>query len=426
VTAARSRLVKGLAALVSGTAGAQAVTLLSTPILVRLYGMERWGEFGAFSALYLTALTVAAMRFDQAVPVAKSDEEARAVLALGQLAAAGLALAVFACSLAFGPWLAEVTKVGALRDQPWLLPLALLGGGLYVAFSSWHLRRGTFRVVAATTFTQSLAMAAVQFAGWFVAPVRAFALPLGLAAGRSAGFLNLWRGYLRDVSGGTGRSSLRQAWRGYSRFAFLGVPSSLANAAGLQAPTVLLSALFGTWAAGQFYTSMRILGLPMVFLGAAVSQVYLAEFGRLLRENPAGLHRFFRGAVRRLLMVAPLLALMGGTAPWWFPIVFGAEAGKAGVWSLWLTPSLCLGLVCSPVSSTANSLGRQDLQLGMDLLRLALTVACFAIPGRAWSADARVALYGAMMAATYLAYLLLYDRLVARATGAAAPAGEAA
>ncbi|MEJ5170801.1 MAG: hypothetical protein WHU10_07425, partial [Fimbriimonadales bacterium] len=88
---ARSRLFKGLAALVSGTAGAQVVTLLATPFLVRLYGMERWGEFGAFSALYLTALTVAAMRFDQAVPVAKDDAEARAVLALGQLAALSLA-----------------------------------------------------------------------------------------------------------------------------------------------------------------------------------------------------------------------------------------------------------------------------------------------------------------------------------------------
>ncbi|MEJ5170586.1 MAG: oligosaccharide flippase family protein, partial [Fimbriimonadales bacterium] len=327
--------------------------------------------------------------------------------------------------LAFGPWLAEATKVTALRDQPWLLPLALLGGGLYVAFSSWHLRRGTFRVVAATTFTQSLAMAAVQFAGWLIPAARGFALALGLAVGRSAGFLNLWRCYRRDVGTGVGRSSLREAWRSHSRFALLGVPSALANAAGLQAPTVLLSALHGPWAAGQFYTSMRILGLPMVFLGAAVSQVYLSEFGRLLRESPAGLHRFFRGAVRRLLLVSPVLALMGFTAPWWFPLVFGAEASKAGVWSLWLTPSLCLGLVCSPVSSTANSLGRQDLQLGMDVLRLALTVACFALPVRGWSADSRVAVYGAMMAATYLAYLLLYDRLVARARPAA-PAGEAA
>lgn len=415
----RGRLGRALLALVSGTAGAQAVTLVSTPILVRLYGMERWGEFGAFSALYLTLLTVSALRFDQAVPVARSDAEARAVLALAQLSAFGLAALAWIACLAFGPALASATQVRALRDQPWLMSAALAGGGLYVAFSAWHLRRGTFGVVASTTFTQSLAMASVQLAGWFVEAARSFALPLGLAVGRSAGFLNLWRCYLRDVRAGLGdRASLRSACSGFGRFALFGVPSALANAAGLQAPTVLLSALFGAAAAGQFYTSMRVLGLPMVFLGAAVSQVYLSEFGRLMREEPSRLHGFFRGAVRRLLLAAPALALLGGAAPLWFPWVFGPEAGKAGWWSLWLTPSLCLGLVCSPVSSTANSLGRQDLQLIMDLARLALTVACFVAPVAGATADARVAVYGGMMTAMYLAYLIMYDRLAARAAAA--------
>ncbi|MCX7799464.1 MAG: hypothetical protein N2109_03885 [Fimbriimonadales bacterium] len=415
----RGRLGRGLLALVSGTAGAQAVTLVSTPILVRLYGMERWGEFGAFSALYLTLLTVSALRFDQAVPVAKSDTEARAVLGLAQLSSLTLASLSLAACLAFGPALAAATRVGSLQDQPWLLPMALLGGGLYVAFSAWHVRQGSFRVVAATTFTQALAMAGVQLAGWFAEAARAFVLPLGLAVGRSAGFVNLWRGYLRDARARTGeRPSLMGAWSEYGWFALFGVPSALANAAGLQAPTLLLSALFGTAAAGQFYTSMRVLGLPMVFLGSAVSQVYLSEFGRLMREEPSRLHGFFRGAVRRLLLAAPALALLGGSAPLWFPWVFGSEAATAGWWSLWLTPSLCLGLVCSPVSSTANSLGRQDLQLGMDLLRLALTVACFASPLAGASPDARVAAYGAMMTAMYLGYLALYDRLAARASSA--------
>jgi hypothetical protein len=81
-----------------------------------------------------------------------------------------------------------------------------------------------------------------------------------------------------------------------------------------------------------------------------------------------------------------------------------------------------MGLLCSPVSTTAALTGRQDLQLKLDLVRLVLVCASIAAPIlMGWTPLAAVALFGGAMFGSYLLYLAAHYRCAQAAATPSSP-----
>ena len=74
--------MKNVAVLASGTAMAQVLTVLAYPILMRLYDPDDFGLFALFGALNMTFVAVASGRYELAIVMAKTEEEAANILAL--------------------------------------------------------------------------------------------------------------------------------------------------------------------------------------------------------------------------------------------------------------------------------------------------------------------------------------------------------
>ena len=62
--------------LLSGSVTAQAITLAATPFLTRLYSPEQFGVLAVFLSMVSVFGVVGTLRFDNAIPLAKSDEVA--------------------------------------------------------------------------------------------------------------------------------------------------------------------------------------------------------------------------------------------------------------------------------------------------------------------------------------------------------------
>ena len=69
--------------------------------------------------------------------------------------------------------------------------------------------------------------------------------------------------------------------------------SALLNTLGLQAPILMLIALYGTQVGGFLYLAQRVAALPITLLARSVGQVYFAEAARLTREDPPQLRSLF-------------------------------------------------------------------------------------------------------------------------------------
>ena len=73
---------RSVAVLASGTAGGQAIAVLASPFLSRLYTPDEFGTFGVYLALVSIAAVAVSLRYEAALPLPESEDEAVGVLVL--------------------------------------------------------------------------------------------------------------------------------------------------------------------------------------------------------------------------------------------------------------------------------------------------------------------------------------------------------
>jgi O-antigen/teichoic acid export membrane protein len=373
-----SRFSQGVAILVTGTAVAQLVVAVTAPILTRLYDPSAVGTYAVATSVISILVAVTCLRYEFAIPLPESDVAAADVLALALLTNVGTSLLVGAFLVVLGPRLVEAFGVPILGPVILLIPLGQFGGGFVAAFTSWAIRTRSFAAIASTRLTQSGLMVGFQVAFGTVGAT-ATGLLSGDVGGRIAGSIPLirstWRGQATALRGITWSGIVLAAKR-YRRFPIYSSGSALLNALGMEVPLLLIVALFGTHAGGEYAIAQRVVALPVTLLATAVGQVYVAEAARLVREDPNALRGLFGETTRRLALVAIVPGVMLAVlAPLLAKVVFGPEWGEVGLFVTILAPMYYLQLLTSPTGGTLDVLERQDLHLVRELMRLILITA---------------------------------------------------
>ena len=406
-----------VAQLASGTLFAQVFLVALTPVIFRLYSKPELDALSGFSGIFLSLAYVMALRFEQGIPLAEDRTKAIHLVRLCFVVSVGLSGLLWLCLVFFGGPIAKWLSLPLLAEYPWVLPVALLGGSLYITGSSWFTREQDFGVVARTILVQALAMGVFQVLGSFVFVGRgALALSLGLAVGRSAGVLT----YLKRISSvdewkePIRPDAMAELAKRYGQFAWLNAPGTLANNLGLQIPALMLLSLFPVGSATAFFAASRVVGSPMTMLGAAVAQAYQGEASRLVREAPQELLGFYDKTILRLAKASLIVLFVGCSAPFWLHFFVGANASRAGLWAAILSPSFCLTFICSPISMTASVVEKLGGQFVLDIVRIAVTAGSFAVPHIFhWNADLAIATYSATSTVMYIFYVAYYRKCAA-------------
>lgn len=367
--------VRATGLLVGGTAVAHGLTALVMPLSTRLFTPQDFAAAAAFSSLAAILTVAACLRFDMAIPLPEDDEEAASLLGLSALFCAVAAL-ITAVVVAFAPR-ALLERLGqpALLPHLWLLPIAVLIGGLYLALQMWSVRRRSFGAIARSRIIQSASAAAGQLSLGAIG-----AAPLGLIVGQAlnygAGSLTLGLGVLfkewRLLARVTPRSMISAFFR-HQRFPRYSVGEALANAASIQLPILFIAALAVGPEAGYLTLAIFLLQAPMALIGNAVGQVYLS--GAPEQHRAGALTAYTLATIRRLarLAAAPL-AFMAVLSPAVFEWVFGAGWSRAGVLVAWMAPWFFLQFIASPTSSVLHVLGRQSWAMVLQVLGLVLRI----------------------------------------------------
>lgn len=371
----RGEFGRGVLTLLGGTGFAQAIVIASAPAITRLYSPSEVGTYSVATATLAILVAVASLGYQFAIPLPRSDVAAANVLALSLVAALGVSAATGILLWFVGQQLFGL--IGALELRPYVMLLIVgqAGGAIVVALSYWAVRTKSFSAIAAQSLTQSASLVAFQV-GLGVAGFGALGLFLGDIAGRFSGMIRLarvaWRTNAAAFRGVT-RRGVRAAATRFRRFPFFSLPSSLVNAVGLQVPLLFLVALYGADAGGRFALADRVCGLPVTLLASAVGRVFFAEGAHLAREQPAELRALFYRTTRSLAKVAigPFL-LLAVIAPFLAGPVFGDQWTEAGVFVAILAPMYFVVLVVNPTGATLDFLERQDLQLWLGVIRVAL------------------------------------------------------
>jgi O-antigen/teichoic acid export membrane protein len=391
-----------------GTALAQGMLVAVSPLLTRLYSPADFGVLAVYLSIVSILVVVASLRLETALPIPADDVEALDLLAVCLLLVA-LTSSVSAVAL----WLLRervLAWMGAPALGPflWLVPVSIVGAGLYQVFNCWAIRKQGFARIARTKITQSLTQILVQVAGglWFSGPL---GLLVGDAVGRTNGSRTLmmldwdrdWAALRQVTWAGMWKATVR-----YRAFPLISSGAALMNTLNLRLPSLLLAIYFGPAIAGCFVLAQRVFSIPSSVLGESVSQVYFAEFARLSPTDSLAMMALFKGTVRRMFLLGLPIMVMASLAGWYlFPLIFGKAWKDAGFYLVAISPMALAQFTAACVGSTLTVLERQDLAFYREVIRsLLLFSGIFLAWFLAWEPRAAILLFGVTGTLAYTVY----------------------
>lgn len=367
---------RGVLWTVSGNGIGHLLIVLSAPALSRLYTPADFGGYGAFVALLMLVVSVAGLRYESAVPVPVDDSSAARIV-LVALGFVGVTATVAALCIVWVGWAAPGVSplVTAL-----LFGLGVAGIGTFQVLAVWTARAKAYRLLSTTKIARNGTQAALQI-GLGVAGLGAVGLVVGHAAGGLVGMAPLARSLIERMRLAPTRwADLWDTAVAFRRFPAFAAPAGLLSSVGNQAPLLIVIAAYGADVGGGFAFAYRVVAAPVAVVGFAVAQVFVGEFGALVREGSWSAVAMYRRTIVRLTLVGvvPTVAL-AAFAPSAFAWVFGPTWIEAGHFVRLLTPMLLAQFAILPISAVLTIMERTRAQLAMEIVRVCLGVGAMVV-----------------------------------------------
>ncbi len=381
--AARFRLlrhahVKNFLLLFSAGGGARALQVAAYPLLLFIYTPAEFGLYAGFTTIAVVASAFATMRYELAIPVARSARHAAGIVALCVIMAGMLAALIVFIFGVFPRTLADWIGLPGLAPVAWLAAFSMFGIAVYGALTYWAVRFAAFPAIARTQILKVSGELATQVALGF-AGLGIWGLALGNVVGMCAGIGSLLRvGGLRRLAPQSARRLfvLAKAWRDFPLYS--GTAGLLSQAAS-RFTLVALGAMFSPAALGLLWAAFAILEAPTSIISTSAGRIYYQSASEIWRADPSRL----RGLYLKAVGGAFALSLAGGAIAW-FVLPWLIQAALPARWAG--ASDLVRALIPAYVGQLSvmsfNSYGivrRQGWQLAWNTLYLAANLGVVAV-----------------------------------------------
>jgi O-antigen/teichoic acid export membrane protein len=348
--------------LMSGTVIAQAIPVLLSPVLSRIYSPAEFGVFSLFSSIASAAAVIATFRYELAIMLPEKEDAAISILNLCTLITLSLAAFFFAFTFVFHEQLPGWLHSPALAPFIYYVPLFLLFAGGTQALNYWISRHKKFKLLAAGKMAQTgttgligIVLGCLNFSS--------LGLIIGAVAGQFSSLLIYMTGSAKRIISlqpHASKEKIRESFVKYKTFFFINTPHALLVVLQDVILVFLINYFFNSTILGWYAYGFRILKVPAGVIGAAVFQVYFQEATRL-KNDPVKLQALTRRIYIRLFSIGlPLFTFLGIFAPQIFSLVLGKEWLEAGRIAQLLSPWLLLNFVISPCAALSIVLNRQQ------------------------------------------------------------------
>lgn len=406
---------KNIALIVGGTAFAQFLGIVFSPLITRIYPPDQYGVLTAYTAILSLLVIAASFDYQKAIPIAEDDDEAISLLSLSLLFLISFVAIITILLYLKGELVLSLLNSEVLLKYKYLIPLGVLFTGVYNILLQWGFRKRDYKVISRTKVSQSITGNLVKIMLGIInfGPI---GLILGVILGQSAGLTSLG---IPIVKGRSFRSfidvkQIKYVLKRYKNFPIFSAPSNYIYTAGSNIPIIFLVSLFGGSVTGLFGLAKTITQLPMSLIGTSVSQVFYSEAAGIGKNNPEKIKLLATKLTKRITIIALapslLLAVFG---PSLFSFVFGKSWYEAGVYAQLLSFMVFFNFIITPIGRILEIFEKQQVGLGINIIRLILIVIGFIVSKMLdLNSYQTVGIYSFTNSVTYIVLLMVSFRII--------------
>lgn len=361
----RSTFARNVLTLMTGTIIAQAIPLVTSPILTRLYTPHEFGVAAVYAAIAGILATVATTKYELAIMLPQDDADAEQLVFLSLIVAAVVSVVLFVIMSLANSAITRLLGSPEISDWLYLVPVTVLFAGANQSFNYWLNRRQHYREMSRIRVLQSGTTGAVGV-GMGVAGMGVSGLILGGIVAHGLTVFLTGRTFLSQ-RGVLKLSKINELARRYANHPKFLLPSHVISATHEQFMVFFISALFASTAAGHFALAYKVAALPSALLANAVGEVFRQSAIEIYHKNGHFRDLFLNTAIRVLILSMIPNAILLFAAPSIFAFVFGENWRPAGEYAQILAIAF---FFVNAVDKTAFVLSATKYIFTWNLLRL--------------------------------------------------------
>lgn len=390
--------VRNVIIMATGTASAQVISILSSPLITRLYGPEAYGLMGVFMSFVGIVASIAALTYPTAIVLPKSNAVAKGLIKLSLYVSIIISILVALILYSLNGTIVKVFHLEDVAAYLYLIPLVVLCTGFLQVVEQWLIRTKQFGISAKTSFLQSLLLQGGKVGIGIFHPVASVLVILSSSGNLLKALLMVMfvrKSKCKNVDSDEDSVSITKVAKKYIDFPLYKAPEVLINTLSNNFPILLLTSLFGPASAGFYSIVISVLGIPTQLIGKSVGDVFYSRISTAA-NNGENLTKMIRktSVVLGIVGIIPFgtVVLFG---PWLFSFAFGAEWLTAGEYSRWIALGTYFGFMNGACVRTLPVLSAQSFQLKYTIFMLVTRVTALLIGFYLFSNDLiAVALFG--------------------------------
>ena len=401
--------IKNVVILTGGTVAAQAINLFSSPILSRLYSPADYGILALFTSVLGILGGFSGLSYHLAILLPEDEGGSLSLLFLSIFIQTVITLGLF--------FLAVILSREFFNEMGWeylfyyrlLVPIGFFASGLYTFLTYYALRLKNYPVLSRTKITQKIAGTSVMIM-FALAEYKPVGLLIGSIVALSGGVIRISKSCLTKAKIKSIRLAgmLRAAHR-YKDFPLFQMWGTLMNILSLHLTPLILMPMFSAEIIGWYSFSLRILHLPMTFIGQSLGQVFFQTGSVSYREG--NLSKVVQKFISSLIVISTLpFAFLAIIGPDFFSVIFGKNWFGAGVLTTILVPFLWVQFIASPVSVVFLICEKQRILVKIQCLLLAGEVLVLYL-GKSMPFVRFFVVYSTVKTCLYLLYLFFIIRI---------------
>lgn len=347
---------KSVITLLSGSASAQIIMVFSYFILARWYGPDNIGEIRVYASITLIAALLVNGGFELAVMMPTSHDKALALVRLCFKILFFTLLILTPIGFFFRNGIADLLNAPKFNFWAIVLPFSIFMEGAINLLHQFLVRYKKYKGLSIALLLYAVVYALIGLLGSkYVLSVHW--LFSALVFSQLVKLCLYYYNFKKLVNRIKAQEavSLKDLANKYIDYPLFHLGSGVANLASREMVVPMLSAYFGTAAAGLYSMSIQILYLPMRFLTQAVPQVFYQRIAKAKKLGDKYVRRETLTTLSFLLIVSGLptffLALYG---PDLFAWALGEKWRASGEFIKWLAAFAVLSSVISPLTSLMN------------------------------------------------------------------------